>query len=146
MKRFLLSCSLVLFASSAFAEGGMYKTQDELATAYRQFHEKQNCDGVMSLVYKDGVSPEMLDMVKAQMCGVLSKTIADITFESVDPARTQPITRDGKTYSPTLPPIGKMKISFVKTGEQAQITANSYMFGQKDSAFYIVTSKVEAAK
>jgi hypothetical protein len=141
MQKLFYVIAILVMAMPAAAQAAP-KTQEELAASYRQFREQNNCDGILSLVYTEGVSAEHLALVKTQMCDFMSLPVASIEFQPVDPASTQPFSYNGKTYALTLTPINSMKVSFAKTNEKAQANSMTALIGQKDGVFYIVTSKV----
>lgn len=133
---------LALAALLSAAVNAAPASQEQLGATYRQLHEQKNCDGLLSLVYTEGVAADAIATLKAQMCAATERVIDRIEYEPATPDMAQPIMSNGKTYAPTLVPVSKMRIAFVKSADVSQMSAMSYKIGQKDGVYFIVTSKV----
>lgn len=139
-----ISPLLVLFTVPVFAADAVSTTPEALATTYRGYYEQKNCDGMMSLVYQEGLSPEIIAAMKNALCD-FSKPVENVAAEGPKPQFTQP-DASGKLPETTLPVAGNLEVKFAKQGEQFQMSSRGFPIGQKDGRYYIVVKKPAAVK
>lgn len=103
-------------------------------TEIKRGYTNKNIDVLARLCYTEGITGHDLQNFLSILSDDFDYTVKDVRILPLDDSVPLEYTRNGKTYRPNLPPIGKVEILF--EGNNNQTT--SFLVGVKDAVYYIV--------
>ncbi len=118
------------------------RTADQLIQRFRVAHQKHCVPEISRLIYWGGAANGLRLSTERHIADDFPMAIARVTIEPLAAGEMLQYTKDGVTYRPTLRPIGRMKVEFLR-GRDASggVTATSYLMGVKDGAYYLLSAE-----
>ncbi len=117
----------------AFTTG---RTQAQLIDEYKQAHDARDIDAMMKLVYWGPAAADDHTMERDVFTNDFDSEIQSVTIEPIEAGATLEYTREGITWGPTLPPIGRLTIKFKV--EESGNAGTSVLVAEKDGSHHIV--------
>ena len=112
------------------------RTRDQLIDAYKKAHAAKDIDAMMKLVYWGQTANDDHSMERNLFIVDFDSEITSVTIEPLKADALLEYTRDGVTWRPTLPPIGRLTITF-KVGESGN-AGSSVLVAEKDGSHHVV--------
>lgn len=135
-------CALTTIARAQSARPAAPTSTGELAAAFRRAHEHKDVKAILDFVYWGN----SIDANRAGMSGQITDdfplSIERITFDSLAKGETLSHTKNGVTYRPTLPALGRLVVHFAReAGSSATDRITSYLYGSTNGRFFLLTTE-----
>lgn len=113
---------------------------DFLAERLRSAHSAQELEGLMDLVYWEGVSPGVRAALRSRFEQLLEQEILDVQIEAAGAADgDEYVHDDGTTYRPNLTIIGRLAIQ-LQPNPEFDNAAVSFPIGENLGTYYIAAA------
>ncbi len=138
----LALCALSTIAGAQAASTSAPKSTGELSAAVKRGYEHKDVKAILDLVYWDRSG----DAGRAQMSRNVSDdfpaSIERITFDPLGKDEKVSVTKNGVTYHPTLPPLGRLVVHFApEAGSSGSDRTTSFLYGSKDGRYFLLTTE-----
>lgn len=140
MKTLLALCFTFLMAACWESKPRSFS---DLETLYREAHAARSQEKLLGLVSKSQAFEDQRSSFEMSFKEDIERPIRSI---ELIPLGTEQLSyqMNGKTYRPQFPPKGRMKVAF-DVGEN-DITASSYLVGEKDGRWWIVSAEADSPR
>jgi hypothetical protein len=133
--RVLWYAFVISTGTSAFAAEGA-ASKAELQQLFQRYFQQKDEKKIGTLAYWRGVEPRDRDGFFRSVHSDLNYRLKKIEFVPLDLGLKLAYTRDGVTYMPALPAVGRIVAHYEDQGN-AKHVSTSYVIGVKDGRYYI---------
>ncbi len=128
---------LVFYGCSGSGVPQGYESPQALAMAYQNYHDAQDIDGLLSLVYSSSGDKELHS---SSFADDVQLEITDITIEALEAGALDSWKKRG--IEPNIAPVGWLKVTLqVPDNHGAASSYSQYLIGRKDGRYYIASNQ-----